>query len=151
MLKWRKENPAFNKIFNYTKEAVIQQVENALVKRAMGYNATVRKPMMIEETAYNSYGKIISRVQKIVYVEEEQHIVPDTKAITFFLENMKPEQYRSNAKQLIEEINNEHHEKINMVNQSLLEAINTLAQSDSSNVEDEPKVIADANIIDVVE
>jgi hypothetical protein len=148
----RREYPHFNSVFNYSREVVIQNVENSLVKRAMGYNTTIKKPMIVEETAFDKVsGRMISKKQKVVYVEEEQHIVPDTKAITFFLENMKPQQYRSNAQQLISEINQEHHEKIAMVNESLLDAINSLVKTDSGIIEEQPLVVADAMILDKVD
>lgn len=69
------------------KEVVDRQVENALLKRALGYEyiETTREPIKNLDT-----GKVEMRVTK----EVKKQIVPDTTAQIFWLKNRKPEKWR---------------------------------------------------------
>lgn len=67
------------------KEIVDIEVENALLKKALGHKETVRKPMRI---------KVDRDTEQIVYADEEVYIPPDTTAQIFWLKNRKPEQWR---------------------------------------------------------
>ena len=69
------------------KEVVDIEVENALLKRALGYRfiEITKKPIVNQET-----GKTELMIVRTVETEK----VPDTLAIIFWLKNRKPEQWR---------------------------------------------------------
>jgi len=69
------------------KEVVDREVENALLKRALGYEytETTEEPIIDPKT-----GKIEMGISKKV----TKHINPDTTAQIFWLKNRKPEQWR---------------------------------------------------------
>lgn len=96
---WKKRYPEISKALKKGKEVVDRQVENALLKRALGYKYEEIKTEKTEE------GKKVT-----VTIKE---VVPDTTAQIFWLKNRKPEQWRD--KQQIEhsgEIRNNPYESL---------------------------------------
>ena len=78
LYRWKKAYPDFSDALKRGKEVVDRQVENALLKRALGCRT--------EEITYNSDGEMVKRVIK--------DIPPDTTAQIFWLKNRKPEDWR---------------------------------------------------------
>lgn len=76
-----KANSALSAALKRGKEVIDTEVENALLKRALGYDYD-------EVTEEQSDGKMV--VTKIVH----KHIVPDTTAQIFWLKNRAPEKWR---------------------------------------------------------
>lgn len=75
------------------KEIVDYEVENALLRKAKGYNAEVRKTFKLKEVYYDEEGR---RCEK-EYLEsaiDEVHIPPDTLAGIFWLKNRKPDKWK---------------------------------------------------------
>lgn len=62
------------------------EVENALLKRARGYDAEET----VSETVTDANGNIVSEKTRII----TRHIPADTAAQIFWLKNRKPEQWR---------------------------------------------------------
>jgi len=63
------------------KEIVDYEVENALLKRALGYTELIKKEKVTKDG-------------DVVEIEEEIHIVPDTTAQIFWLKNRKPNKWK---------------------------------------------------------
>lgn len=78
---WRKANPDFDNIIKKTKEVVDFEVENALLKRALGYE--------VDEVQIRKRGDLPP--EKIVV---RKKIPPDVNAQMFWLKNRKPEIWR---------------------------------------------------------
>lgn len=101
----------FDKISNALKkgkEVVDFEVENALLKKALGYNVPVRKAFKIKEVLYEQ-GKRIKETEKIEYADEEVHIPADTTAQIFWLKNRMTRQWRDKIEV---EANKEQLEKV---------------------------------------
>lgn len=81
---WKKKYPEISESLKKGKEVVDIEVENALLKRALGYEYTETKT---EE--YIVEGVPVKRVTKTV-----KEVVPDTTAQIFWLKNRRPEQWR---------------------------------------------------------
>lgn len=92
LLVWRKNFPSINKAFKKTRDMVDTEVENALFKRAIGYNIFLKKPMKIKTDKF---------AEEIVYVDEEIHINGDVGAQVFWLSNRKPEVWQNTQKNAI--------------------------------------------------
>ena len=84
---WKNRFPDFSEALKKGKEIVDRQVENALLKRALGYTyeETTREPVLNPDT-----GKVELTVTKTV----TKQVVPDTTAQFFWLKNRKPETWR---------------------------------------------------------
>lgn len=83
---YKNKYPAFSATLKKGKEVVDYEVENALLKRALGYE--------YDEVTYEN-GKESKRVTK--------QVVPDTTAQIFWLKNRRPDKWRD--KQVIESNN----------------------------------------------
>lgn len=86
LYRWKKEYPDISDALKKGKEVVDRQVENALLKRALGYQYT-------EKTVEKSNDGI--KVKTTV-----KEVVPDTTAQIFWLKNRRPDLWRD--KQQIE-------------------------------------------------
>ena len=75
------------------KEVADYEVENALFKKALGYNAKVKKAFKVKEVLYED-GKRLKETERIEYAEEDVHIPADTTAQIFWLKNRKPNTWR---------------------------------------------------------
>lgn len=76
------------------KEVVDTEVENALLKKALGSKETLKKPVKLKQVIYSDAGKKLKEFEEIVMVEEEVLIIPDTTAQIFWLKNRKPDVWR---------------------------------------------------------
>lgn len=84
---WKNMHPDILESLKRGKEVVDRQVENALLKRALGYEytETTREAVKDPDT-----GDVEMRVTKKV----TKQVVPDTTAQIFWLKNRKPDKWR---------------------------------------------------------
>lgn len=87
LYEWQKRFPEFSDALKKGKEVVDREVENALLKRAMGYETVeeVEEPVEDKET-----GEVQMRVTKRV----KKQVAPDVTAQIFWLKNRKPAEFR---------------------------------------------------------
>ena len=78
---WKKKYPQISQALKKGKEVVDIQVENALLKRALGYDFQEEK---IEKSDKDGL-KVVQTVK---------HIPPDTTAQIFWLKNRRPDRWR---------------------------------------------------------
>ena len=76
------------------KEVVDIEVENALYKKALGYNVLLKKTFKIKTIEYNDQGKKIKEKEELVDGYDEAHIPADTTAQIYWLKNRKPDKWR---------------------------------------------------------
>ena len=84
---WQKRFPEFSDALKKSKEVVDREVENAMLKRALGYeyDEVTQEPVTDKDTGITEL-----RVTKVV----TKQIVPDVTAQIFWLKNRKPEEFR---------------------------------------------------------
>lgn len=85
--QWKKERPKIAKALKDGKEVIDRKVENALIKRALGYEYT-------EQTKEPVYNKETDKQEMVVTREVTKHVEPHTTAQIFWLKNRKPEDWR---------------------------------------------------------
>lgn len=78
---WKKKYPDISDALKRGKEIVDRQVENALLRRALGYEYEEVKEKF-------EYGEITERTVT------KKEVVPDTTAQIFWLKNRKPDKWR---------------------------------------------------------
>lgn len=91
---WMNKEPKIKEALKKGKEVVDLEVENALYKKAIGYNVSIQKAFKLKDIIYNENGKKISEKERIEYAEEEVHVPADTTAQIFWLKNRKPDKWR---------------------------------------------------------
>ena len=82
---WYNRHPDIHNAVKRGKEPVDTQVENALLKRALGYDYEET----VTEVEDLGGGKTKKHVRKVT-----RHVAPDTTAQIFWLKNRKPKQWR---------------------------------------------------------
>lgn len=87
LYKWQDKYSELREALKKGKEVVDREVENALLKRAMGYETVeeVEEPVEDKET-----GEVQMRVTKRV----TKQVAPDVTAQIFWLKNRKPAEFR---------------------------------------------------------
>jgi hypothetical protein len=91
--RYKKEHQDFSDALKKGKEVIDFEVENALLKKALGFKETVKKGIKVKDVIYNN-GKRERETETIELVDEEIYIVPDTTAQIFWLKNRKPLAWR---------------------------------------------------------
>lgn len=84
---WKKRYPDISDALKRGKEVVDREVENALLKRALGYEYTETTREAVRDPGS---GEIKMQVTKKV----TKQVVPDTTAQIFWLKNRKPDKWR---------------------------------------------------------
>lgn len=95
--EYKKKYPEFSESLKKGKEVIDYEVENALLKRALGYEYT-------ETTKEEKWNKLTETYEMVVTKEVTKQVPPDTTAQIFWLKNRKPKQWRE--KQEIEHSGN---------------------------------------------
>lgn len=90
---WKNKQSNISNSLKKGREVVDIEVENALLKKALGYNVPIQKAMKIKDIEYEN-GKKVRETERIEYYEEEMHIPADTTAQIFWLKNRKPKQWK---------------------------------------------------------
>lgn len=86
--RWKRKYPEIAEAISESREELDYRIENALVKRALGYTVTEVKTII---SPPNKNG-----VSKIKVEKTEKEIPPDTTAIMAWLNNRKPDQWKRN-------------------------------------------------------
>ncbi len=82
---WKNKYPDISNALKRGKEVIDRQVENALLKRALGYEYEEVKQIIEKD----ENGKDRKRIEKTV-----KHVAPDVTAQIFWLKNRKPAEWR---------------------------------------------------------
>lgn len=103
LYEWKKKYKDFSDTLKESKEVVDRQVENALLKRALGYDYDEEKSVTIQK----SDGSFEERFERIT-----KHVSPDTTAQIFWLKNRKPEEWRDKREGVVSVIDDDTRGKI---------------------------------------
>lgn len=85
LYEWKNRFPEISEALKKGKEVVDYQVENALLKRALGYEYT---EVMVEESTDGTKRR-----------ETVKQVVPDVTAQIFWLKNRRPDRWRDKARE----------------------------------------------------
>lgn len=81
LYNWKEKELPILQAIKKGKEVVDFEVENALLKKALGYTETLNKQRVTKDG-------------NIVDIEEDVHIAPDSTALIFWLKNRQPKKWR---------------------------------------------------------
>ena len=98
--RWKEENEALSAAIKRGNAPVDLEVENAMVKSALGHKETVRKAIKVKtEKQKVGEGKIVE--EHIEYVDEEVYIPPQVVAQIFWLKNRRPDKWKEKVEQTV--------------------------------------------------
>lgn len=113
--EYKKNYSEFSESLKRGKEIVDYEVENALLKRALGYE--------FEEKTYETkWDENQGRFREVLTKKVKKEVVPDTTAQIYWLNNRKPKQWRN--KRNDEENNNENLNKVEQLLSKIKEEAN---------------------------
>lgn len=79
--EWKKKEIEFSEALKKGKEVIDFEVENALLKKALGYTITIKEEKLDKDGCVHT-------------LEKDVHIPPDTTAQIFWLKNRKPNNWK---------------------------------------------------------
>lgn len=91
--EWQARFVEFREAIKRGKAPVDIQVENALLKSALGHTVKVKKPIKIKEIR-QKVGEGRIETERIEYADEEVYIPPNSVAQIFWLKNRRPDKWR---------------------------------------------------------
>ena len=91
--EWKKKYPDISDTLKKGKEVVDREVENALLKRAIGFDYT-------EETQERIFNRSTGKYELVVTKSVKKHAAPDPVAAIFWLKNRKPDVWRDKNPEL---------------------------------------------------
>ena len=99
LYKWLDKYGEIGKAIKKGKAPVDIEVENALLKKALGFSVKIKKPIKLR-TKKQLKDKGTIEEERIEYAEEEVYIPPDTTAQIFWLKNRRPDKWRDKPKEV---------------------------------------------------
>lgn len=98
--RWKDENEAISAAIKRGNAPVDLEVENAMLKSALGHKETVRKAIKVKvEKQMVGKGKIVE--EHVEYVDEEIYIPPQVVAQIFWLKNRRPDKWKDKIEQTV--------------------------------------------------
>lgn len=119
LYEWKKRFPVITDVLKRGKEVVDRQVENALLKRALGYETVEEKYVQVKMNAeeyhakkraevhkfklenpeasleeINAFELSVSKFKSVLDEKKVKQVVPDVTAQIFWLKNRKPKEWR---------------------------------------------------------
>lgn len=91
--EWQNRYPEMREAIKKGKAPVDYEVENALLKSALGHTVVVKKPIKIK-TVKRLNNKGVIEEEYIEFVDEEVYIKPEITAQIFWLKNRRPDKWR---------------------------------------------------------
>lgn len=109
LYKWIDRFSDIGNALKQGKEPVDIDVEDSMVKLALGHYVTVKKPMKIrtekrlkkKDKDGREYETGVIVEEHIEYVDEQVYIPPNVTAQIFWLKNRKPEQWKDKREQVV--------------------------------------------------
>ena len=92
LYRWKEEYREIREALKRGKEVVDIQVENALLKRALGYEYTEGTRELVKDKETGEYSLSVTKI-----VTKE--VAPDVTAQIFWLKNRKPKKWRSDPQE----------------------------------------------------
>lgn len=108
MKGWREKYPEIDEAISKGREVVDYQVENALLKSALGYTTTETKTII---SPPDKDGNRKIRVEKT-----EKEVGPNTTSIMCWLNNRKPDQWKRNRDNILSTEDKDNHITVNIIN-----------------------------------
>lgn len=121
-LRWKDRYPEIQKAVSKGKELVDYEVENALLKSALGY-----KTKEVKVTTTMRYGKVVETVKEVT----DKEIAPNVTAIQMWLYNRQKDKWKnmSSSKNMLEEMEEDTSFEITVTRASKDETTNGNAPS----------------------
>lgn len=107
--EWKKKYPDISDTLKKGKEIVDREVENALLKKTKGYNVEIKKTFKVRKIDYDpNTGKKVREYEELQTGYDEVHVPADTTAQIYWLNNRKPEMWRTRTEKISSAVSDEN-------------------------------------------
>lgn len=100
--EWKRKYEPIRRALESGREFADRLVENSLFRMTQGYSVEVKKTFKVKKVEYED-GKRVSEKEELQTGTDTEYIKPDIRAIIFYLQNRKPEEWRRMEEQVQEE------------------------------------------------
>lgn len=87
LYEWFKKHPEISEAATRGRSGAREQIENALMKKALGYTADVLEPVKVRRRYWNVTTQHMEETEDVVMAVKQVHIPPDPRAAQFWLTN----------------------------------------------------------------
>ena len=105
--KYVNDHIELSELLKKTREIVDAEVENALLKKALGFRVQVKKTFKVKKVEYNKQGRKIKEEEQLESGYDEVYFPPDLGAQCFWLKNRNPEEWRDKRHEIEDEVEEE--------------------------------------------
>lgn len=100
LAEWKKKHESIRNALADNGEIADRKVEHSLFRMTQGFSVPVRKAFKVKRTGYDEQGRKVEH-EEIETGEEDVYIKPDIKAITFWLKNKRPQDWKERVEDKI--------------------------------------------------
>ena len=87
LYEWKKKESDICDAIRRGRGGAREQIENALMKKALGYTVQVKEPVKVRRRYWNEQTQHMEEEEEVVMADKEIHIPPDPRAAQFWLTN----------------------------------------------------------------
>ena len=95
----KKNIPYFSAIVKDSRGKAIEDLEESMLKNALGFKTKIKKAMKLKTVIYEN-GKRLKEEERIEFYEEEIYIAPSVASAQFLLKNWAKDKYSNNPAEL---------------------------------------------------
>lgn len=94
LAEWKHKHEKIGEALASGREFADRLVENKLFKLTQGYKVEVRKAFKLRKPVYDDNGKKTGDEEVLETAIEDEYVKPDVRAMIFWLQNRRPEEWR---------------------------------------------------------
>lgn len=99
---WTKKCTDISDAIKNARAYACARVENALFKKAVGYEYVQQRPIKVKKSQYEN-GRKVKEEEEVIMVDETVIVPPDLGAVIFYLTNRLPEDWQNNRQYIPDE------------------------------------------------
>ncbi len=101
--EWKRKHEGIREALSSGREFADRLVENSLFRLTQGYKVEVRKSYKLKKPVYDDQGKKVADEEVLATGIDDEYVKPDVRAMIFWLQNRRPEDWRKMEEQVQEE------------------------------------------------
>ena len=101
--EWKRKHEGIREALSSGREFADRLVENSLFRLTQGYRVPVRKVFKVKKVEFDDKGKRIREEEQLETGIEDEYVKPDVRAMIFWLQNRRPEDWRKVEEQVQDE------------------------------------------------
>lgn len=101
--EWKRKHEGIREALSSGREFADRLVENSLFRLTQGYKVELRKSYKLKKPVYDEHGKKVADEEVLETGIDDEYVKPDVRAMIFWLQNRRPEDWRKMEEQVQDE------------------------------------------------